>query len=46
MELDQAFESKDHIADAVKNQLSGLMDEYGYSILAALVIDLNPDPKV
>ena len=33
LELDQAFESKDDVARAVKEQLSALMQEYGYEIL-------------
>jgi regulator of protease activity HflC (stomatin/prohibitin superfamily) len=46
LELDDAFASKYEVADAVKNQLSVLMSEYGYEIIAALVIDLDPNPHV
>jgi regulator of protease activity HflC (stomatin/prohibitin superfamily) len=46
MELDDAFESKDHIAIAVKDQLHELMSSYGYEILQALITDLDPDVKV
>jgi len=46
LELDEAFASKGEIANAVKNQLSTLMTEYGYEILVALVTDLNPDQTV
>ena len=46
LELDEAFASKGEIANAVKNQLSSLMTEYGYEILVALVTDLNPDQTV
>eukprot|EP01041_Mallomonas_annulata_P007257 gene7257-14800_t len=46
LELDEAFESKDSVAHAVKNQLSTLMSEYGYEILVALVTDISPDPTV
>ena len=46
MELDDAFASKDEVANAVKNQLSVLMSEYGYEIIAALVIDLDPNAHV
>lgn len=46
MELDAAFASKDHIAQAVKAQLTSLMSDYGYEIIAALVVDLTPDSLV
>lgn len=46
MELDTAFESKTVIADAVKDQLSHVMVEYGYEILVALVTELSPEAKV
>lgn len=46
MELDDAFASKDEVASAVKNQLSVLMAEYGYEIIAALVVDLDPNTYV
>ena len=46
MDLDDAFASKSDLAEAVKNQLQTLMAEFGYEILAALVVDLNPDKAV
>lgn len=46
LELDEAFASKDDVANNIKNQLASLMDEYGYEILAALVVDLDPDNRV
>ena len=46
MTLDDVFEKKDDVADAVKRELSAVMDEFGYSILKALVTDVDPDPKV
>lgn len=46
MELDAAFASKDHIANAVKDQLSISMAEYGYEIVATLVVDLDPNSNV
>jgi regulator of protease activity HflC (stomatin/prohibitin superfamily) len=46
MELDQAFESKDDIAQAVLEQLQTVMKDYGYSIVNTLVTDLSPDAKV
>jgi regulator of protease activity HflC (stomatin/prohibitin superfamily) len=46
MDLDASFASKDDVANAVKTQLSALMSEYGYEIIAALVIDLDPNAHV
>lgn len=46
MVLDDVFEKKDNIAIAVKNELSGLMSDFGYDILKALVTNIDPDEKV
>ncbi|EWM25334.1 hypersensitive-induced response protein [Nannochloropsis gaditana] len=46
MFLDEAFEAKDDIAHAVKASLQTCMGTYGYSILNALVTDLEPDLRV
>ena len=46
MDLDDAFASKNDLAEAVKTQLQHLMAEYGYEIIAALVVDLEPDRHV
>ncbi|MFO0928071.1 MAG: SPFH domain-containing protein [Gemmataceae bacterium] len=46
IKLDDVFEKKDEIADAVKNELSHVMDDFGYGIVKALVTDIDPDPKV
>lgn len=46
MKLDDLFESKDEIAQAVKERLSKCMGEYGYLIHQCLVTDLRPDEKV
>lgn len=46
MTLDDAFEKKDNIAIAVKNELAGLMSDFGYDILKALVTNIDPDEKV
>ncbi len=46
LELDQAFESKDDIAQAVLEQLQSVMKDYGYAIVNTLVTDLSPDHKV
>lgn len=37
MNLDEAFESKDEIAHAIKTSLAASMGDYGFSILSALV---------
>lgn len=44
--LDDVFEKKDEIADAVKNELSQVMDDFGYGIVKALMTDIDPDHKV
>ena len=46
MELDAAFASKEVVAHNVRERLSSLMAEYGYEIIACLVVDLNPDQRV
>jgi regulator of protease activity HflC (stomatin/prohibitin superfamily) len=46
IKLDDVFEKKDEIADAVKNELTEMMDDFGYGILKALVTDIDPDVKV
>ncbi len=46
MTLDDVFEKKDNIAIAVKNELAGLMSDFGYDILKALVTNIDPDEKV
>ncbi len=44
--LDQVFETKDDIAQAVKAELEQIMDDFGYGIVKALVTDIDPDAKV
>ncbi len=44
--LDDVFEKKDEIADAVKEELEGMMSDFGYGIVKALVTDIDPDAKV
>lgn len=46
MSLDEVFEKKDSIANAVKNELTGTMQEFGYEIVKALVTNIDPDEKV
>jgi regulator of protease activity HflC (stomatin/prohibitin superfamily) len=44
--LDEAFESKEDIANELKKHLAEVMAGYGISIVTALVTDLSPDVKV
>jgi regulator of protease activity HflC (stomatin/prohibitin superfamily) len=46
IKLDDVFEKKDEIADAVKGEISQMMDDFGYGIVKALVTDIDPDQKV
>ncbi len=46
IKLDDVFEKKDEIADAVKAELAEVMNGFGYGILKALVTDIEPDAKV
>lgn len=46
IKLDDVFEKKDEIADAVKSELTEMMDDFGYGIVKALVTDIDPDIKV
>jgi regulator of protease activity HflC (stomatin/prohibitin superfamily) len=44
--LDELFQMKDDIANAVKVELDQVMDDFGYGIIKALVTDIDPDAKV
>lgn len=44
--LDNVFEMKDEIAQAVKTELEQIMDDFGYGIVKTLVTDIDPDAKV
>lgn len=46
MLLDDVFEKKDDIANAVKRELTDTMQEFGYEIVKALITDIDPDIKV
>jgi regulator of protease activity HflC (stomatin/prohibitin superfamily) len=46
MILDNVFDEKESIADAVKVELTDTMQAFGYEIVKALVTDINPDEKV
>ena len=41
-----AVEAKDDIADVVRSQLSDVMEEFGYTIVKALVTDIEPAAEV
>ena len=46
MKLDDVFERKDDIAIATKRELEQAMETYGFSIVKALVTDIDPDQEV
>lgn len=46
LKLDDLFEKKDEIAIAVKDELTQVMNDFGYVILKALITDIEPDAKV
>ena len=46
IKLDDVFEKKDDIANAIKKELSETMGGFGYEIVKALVTDIDPDKKV
>jgi regulator of protease activity HflC (stomatin/prohibitin superfamily) len=46
MKLDDVFEKKDEVANAVKFELSHVMFDFGCGIVKALVTDIEPDHKV
>ncbi|MCB9224254.1 MAG: SPFH domain-containing protein [Crocinitomicaceae bacterium] len=46
MELDDVFAKKEEIAIAVRQNLGDSMDDYGYTIIKALITDIDPDAHV
>lgn len=46
MILDNVFERKDDVANAVKSELNEAMQDYGYDIIKTLVTDIDPDEQV
>jgi regulator of protease activity HflC (stomatin/prohibitin superfamily) len=46
MTIDEVFERKEDVANDVRDKLSDVMEQYGYSIITALVNDVVPDTKV
>lgn len=46
LKLDNVFENKDEIANAVNTELSQAMSDFGYQIIKSLVTDIEPDSQV
>jgi regulator of protease activity HflC (stomatin/prohibitin superfamily) len=46
MPIDNVFSEKEKIAMAVKERLQDIMEEFGYTIMQALVNDIQPDAEV
>jgi regulator of protease activity HflC (stomatin/prohibitin superfamily) len=46
MPIDNVFSEKDKIAHAVKERLAEIMQDFGFTILQALVNDIQPDAEV
>jgi len=46
LELDDVFSKKDDIAQAVRQNIAEIMEEYGYLIIKTLITDIDPDHKV
>jgi len=46
MKLDDVFEKKDDVAQAIQRELRESMLAYGYDIVKALVTDIDPDSQV
>src|SRR5690554_874359 len=45
MILDNVFERKDDVANAVKSELNEAMQDYGFDIIKTLVTDIDPDEQ-
>lgn len=46
MQIDHVFSEKEKIAAAVKDRLSDIMEEFGFTIVQSLVNDIQPDHEV
>lgn len=46
MSLDEAFEKKDAVSDAIQRELGSHMTEYGFTIHKALVTEIKPNKEV
>jgi len=44
--LDQVFEEKERLSSAVEHQLSEMLGEFGFAIMATPVTDIDPDHNV
>lgn len=44
--LDEVFDNKDAISDAVQAELESVIEGYGFNIIASLVTDIDPDEEV
>ena len=44
--LDKVFETKDELAQTIKEELSDSMDDFGNSIVKSLITDIDPDQNV
>jgi len=46
IDLDDVFETKEEISNSIKHQLTDAMTQFGYSILASPITDIDPDREV
>jgi len=46
IDLDDIFMTKDDIAKAIKEELTKVMEDFGFKILKTLITDIQPDAKV
>jgi regulator of protease activity HflC (stomatin/prohibitin superfamily) len=46
IDLDDVFTTKEEISNSVKAQLTEAMSDFGYTIIAAPIIDIDPDAQV
>jgi len=46
IDLDDVFETKEEISNSIKHQLTDAMSQFGYSILASPITDIDPDREV
>lgn len=46
MKLDEVFEKKDEIANAIKEELSEAISSFGYKIIKTLVTDIGVDDRI
>jgi regulator of protease activity HflC (stomatin/prohibitin superfamily) len=44
--LDEVFETKDDLAQIIKSDLSGSMDDFGFAIIKSLITDIDPAVNV